>query len=333
MKPTKDQKKSTSVMEVLMEKSKEPIGLAKKIILSERFEDRKIRDAVHHYLQDWNDFTHPGSFSIACEAVNGNPHNVVRIQAAIAMIAAAFDIHDDIIDESEIKHARPTVFGKFGKNIALLLGNAFLLGGYDLLMKETENLSKENFRDIRATMKSALFETGNAHVLELGLRTVANVKPEEYLKVFNMKAASIEADFRIGATLGRGTADEIESLAKYGRIIGLLTQLREEFIDVFEVSELNQRLHSEYLPFPLICAMQDRKLAWKIRKVISKNCVKAEDVEELVSMVFRSGRVMELKNVMKEYVTECIGLVSEIKPEEIRNVLSLLASSMLEDLE
>jgi geranylgeranyl pyrophosphate synthase len=113
----------------------------------------------------------------------------------------------------------------------------------------------------------------------------------------------------------------------------VLTQLREEFIDIFDVSEFNQRVRSEYLPLPIICAIQDQKLARKIRKVTIKNFVTSEEVEKLVSMIFKSKKVMELRNTMKSYVTECIHLVSIIKSEKIRSLLSLLASSMLEDLE
>ncbi len=49
-----------------------------------------------------------------------------------------------------------------------------------------------------------------------------------------MKAASVEADMRIDAIVGGGNEKEIEALTKYGRILGMLATLREEFIDVFD---------------------------------------------------------------------------------------------------
>ncbi|MGB8779389.1 MAG: polyprenyl synthetase family protein [Candidatus Bathyarchaeia archaeon] len=67
---------------------------------------------------------------MACEAIGADPDSVLPVQAAITMMAAAFDIHDDFIDESKAKHGVLTVFGKFGKNVALLLGEAFLTEGF-----------------------------------------------------------------------------------------------------------------------------------------------------------------------------------------------------------
>ena len=58
----------------------------------------------------------------------------------MAMIAAAFDIHDDIMDNSKRKHDHMTVFGKFGSEISILLGDAFLIKGLTLLGPPHQNM-------------------------------------------------------------------------------------------------------------------------------------------------------------------------------------------------
>ena len=59
-----------------------------------------------------------------------------------------------------------------------------------------------------------------------------DVVPEEYMRILEMKAASIEADMRIGAIAAGGRNADIEALTKYGRIVGILGTLREEFVDL-----------------------------------------------------------------------------------------------------
>jgi len=326
------QKQSKILVEELERRSKKPLEFAKEAILAEKIEYREMRKALEHYILHWNDFTHAGSFSIAYEAVGGNSGSVTRVQAAITMIAAALDIHDDVMDESEKKHGLPTVFGKFGGDIALLLGDAFLIEGFNLFTESISGLPQKKIKEIRAILKRALFEVGNGHALELNLRGRTSTNLEEYIEIFNMKAASIEVDFRIGAILGNGTRSEIDAMAKFGRILGTLAQLREEFIDIFDAEELNQRIRSEYLPLPILVAMQENELKAKIQELTSGGKVEVSNVDELINLVFKSRSVEKLKRKMQDLAAESAHLTSAIRRKETRNLLCSLASSMLEDL-
>ena len=109
-----------------------------------------------------------------------------------------------------------------------------------------------------------LFEVGNAHALEVGLKERKNITPSDYLKITEMKAASIEADMHFGALFGGGKDTEVEVLAKIGRILGILATLRGDLVDVFDIEELRQRISVQDLPLPLIFAMHDQKVKGKV---------------------------------------------------------------------
>lgn len=326
----KTRKQSEIVLTELTKKSKNALEFAKRTILSEKIQYRKLHDALEYYVSNWNDITHPGLFAVAYEAVRGELQAAVPVQAAVAMMAAAFDMHDDIIDKSVLKHGAPTVFGKFGEEIALLLGNAFLIEGFTLFVKSLEELDQEKAK-VFETIKQSLYEFGNAHALELSLKKRADAPPEEYLKILEMKAASIEGDMRIGAIIGGGTNKEVEALARYGRILGTLAMLREEFVDVFDVKELNQRVSSEYLPIPVLYAMQDRESKKKIEKLLT-NEITSSDVDFLVDTVFETKNVGNLKKYMQGLVVEAIHTASKIGNGKSKHLLRSFASSTLEDI-
>jgi geranylgeranyl pyrophosphate synthase len=326
------QKKSDMLVEELKGRSSKALELARKTILAERTQSRKVLEALEYYTLHWNDFTHPGFFSIACEAVGTDPHSVLPVQAAIALMAAAFDIHDDLIDESKTKHGVPTVFGKFGKDIGLLLGDAFLIGGYTLLEESIVELPREKRKEALETFKTALFELGNAHALELELKLKGEVLPKAYMRILKMKASSIEADMRIGALVGGGTKEEIQTLAEFGRILGTLATLREEFIDVFEIEELENRVHSECLPIPILYAMEDRESARTIEKLLAKQRMTGKDIDTLVDVVFNSESVMRLKKKMQNLAARGFHLASKINIEKSATLLRNLSECALEDL-
>lgn len=328
----KRKKTSEVLLEVLKERSKKGLEFARRTILAEKIECEEISEALEYYTSNWKNFTHPGLFSIACEVVGGDPDKAVKVQAAIAMIAAALDVHDDIIDKSDIKYGRPTVFGKFGHDMALLLGNAFFVSGFTLLSKSTAKLRKEKMREILETIKKSLFELGSAHALESNLKGKMNIAPEDYMQILKMKAASIEADMRIGAIAGEGTNSEIEVLTKYGRILGILGTLREEFIDVFEIEELSHRMHNECLPIPVLYALQDKDSKESIQRLLAKKQVTSEDIDGLLDVVFEAKSVRKLKKMIRDFVEENIRLISEIRSSKSKMLLKELATSTLEDL-
>jgi len=326
------QKKGKIIIADLKKRSKKGLELAKQILQTEKIEHPTLRDALDHYLMHWNDSTHPSLFSIACEATGGDPDDVISPQAALAMMAAAFDIHDDIIDKSEIKHKIATVYGKFDAEIALLLGDAFLIEGFKLLVDSTAILPKEKKREALETVKRLTFEVGNAHALEVGLKERKNFAPDDCMKVIEMKAAGIELDMHLGALFGGGKDAEVEVLARLGRILGILGTLREEFVDVFEIEELCQRIAVQDLPLPLLFAMQDQKAKRKVLNITSKPNITKSDVAELVDVTLEAEHVVKLKEEMRLLIEEGLDLTSNLQRPKLQSILRLLLSFMLEDL-
>ena len=316
----------------LKKRSEKGLELAKHILQAEEINYPKLFEPLEHYLAHWDEFTHPGLFSIAYEAVGGDPDVVAPTQAAIAMMAAAFDIHDDIIDKSKVKHKITTVYGKFGAEMALLLGNAFLIEGFKLFVDSTLILPKEKEKSALETLKRLLFEVGNAHALEVGLKERKNVAPNDYMKITEMKAASIEADMHLGALFGGGEDAEVEVLGRVGRILGILATLRDDLIDVFDIEELRQRISVQDLPLPLLFAMQDQETKRKVMNIISKPRITKSVVTALVDYTLEAKSVVQLKGQMQFLIEEGLSLTNKLPTTKLQSQLQALLSFMLEDL-
>jgi geranylgeranyl pyrophosphate synthase len=316
----------------LKKRSKKGLSFAKKVMKKEKMHHDKLRHALNHYLYYWNDFTHAGLFSVACDAVGGSNEKVVATQASIAMMAAAFDIHDDIIDKSTAKLKIPTVYGKYGVEMALLLGNAFLIKGFKLFVDTTKDLSQKNQDIALDKIKDLLFQVGNAHALEVGMKENKKFTPKDYLKITELKAASVEADMYLGALFGGGKKEETEVLSEIGRILGILATLRDDLIDVFDIQELNTRLSVNDLPLPLIFAMDKRDVKDRANKIIAKPRLSDQNVAELVDLTLVSKPVIELKEKMKKLIDKGLNLAEKLPNSATQVKIKLLLSFMLEDL-
>jgi len=122
-----NKKSMQKVKKLLEERGRKAYEVAKEEILNEEIEYEPIRDALRYFIQElWQNFQRPALLSLACKSVGGNPEKTNSIGVALILLTGAADIHDDIIDQSETKGSKPTVFGKFGRDIALLVGGALL---------------------------------------------------------------------------------------------------------------------------------------------------------------------------------------------------------------
>lgn len=322
---------SEKILKILKKKSQRSVKFAKDELQAEKIESEKVREAMEYYLSNWTFSTHQGLFAIACESVNGKPNGAVETQAAMAMLTAAVDVHDDIIDRSSIKHGKSTVFGKYGLEIALLLGNAFFVSGFTLLGKCVTGMSAEKARRVMETVKRLMFEVGTAHALELNLKKRFDVRPEEYMRVLRMKAASAEASMRLGAIIGGGTEAEVEALTRYGRILGLLATIREEFIDIYETKELRQRIENECLPAPILYVLQGENPG-KIKSILMKRQATEADANKILDLVMKSRETEKLKKSMNTMVDEGMNFLSELARNDSKELLTLLLRATREDL-
>src|SRR5512143_2293878 len=85
---------------ILQEKGRIAVELARQSVLREQIDYAPLQDALHYFIEGWNDVLHPALVWLACEAVGGKPETTDKVGAALVLLAGGADIHDDVIDGS-----------------------------------------------------------------------------------------------------------------------------------------------------------------------------------------------------------------------------------------
>ena len=286
---------------LLHERGKEALELARKAVLEEKIESKMVREALTYFMNDyWHDVTRPALLSLLCEAVGGDPDMTTPIGISITLISGGIDIHDDIVDQSKHKESKPTVYGKFGKDIALLVGDALIFKGFNMLYQATEKgIPPEQVMAISDIIRKTFFELGDAEALELQFRGKETATPEDYLYVIRKKAADVEAYTRISAIIGGGSKEEIEALAEYGRILGMLVILRDEMIDMLDPKETIHRIKKEHLSITIVYALQNPELKPVISALIKKTTT-IKSAEKLSMLVDEAEGFSQLHECMQQ---------------------------------
>jgi geranylgeranyl pyrophosphate synthase len=308
---------------------KEALQFSKNYVLQEEIEYKPLNEALKYFFENWFDVIHPTLISLSCEAVGGKKNETVKIGASIVLLAGAADIHDDIIDNSIMKDSNPTVFGKFGKDIAILAGDALILKGVYLLHEACKTLPKNKEEEIFNALKKTFFEMSSGVAKEASLRGKTSIPLEEFLSIVEEKVATVEASMKIGAIIGGGTEQEIAILSHFGRNYGMLLSLRDEFVDVFEFSEIKNRLANECLPLPILLALQDEAKCESLTNIFNKE-ITPENVEEILNLSIDCTASKNLIVHMKDLVEKETYKLSSININ--KETLSLLILSTIEDL-
>ena len=318
------------VRALLVERGQKALELARQTILRERIEFKPLQDALSYFILDWEDVLHPGLLSLCCEAMGGKRETTYLVGAALVLLAGGADIHDDVIDQSTIKDSKPTVFGKFGKDIAILAGDTLLFKGLYTLQEACEVLPTNQKKLIMETTERAFFKITGAEAKEASLRQKIDLAPEEYFDVIKEKVAVSEATAKIGALLGGATLDDSENLGKFGRTFGILFTLRDEFIDVFELDELKNRVENECLPLPVLFALGDSKKAEGIKRLLTLGQITEKEMKIIPDLVMGSKKTCELRREMRTMIKQERIRLAPLK--HCRNQLMLLLRAMVEDL-
>jgi geranylgeranyl diphosphate synthase type II len=328
----KKEKLMPQILGLLEKRSSGSLEEARKRLLMVKVETTKAHEALEYYAKNWNDIIHPAILSLSCDAVADELRNVMDMQVIILFLTAAMDIHDDVIDKSKTKGNKTTIYGKFGENLAILMGDALLLEGFVMLHEYKSSITLESFNSIMEIIKNSFFEIGNAHLMELQIRRKTSAEPDEYLHIVEKKAAIFEGICEIGAIIGKGSESQVNAIKTYGRTLGFLAMLREEFIDMFEPAELQNRMDNECLPLPVAYALEDPKVRKLIRTL--RGSKKTQDnIHELIDVVYENKNVIGLKKIMEERAEQAIDILTASNLKEKPAIdLTTLTRGTLEDL-
>ena len=162
---------------------------------------------------------------LASECVGEIDDNTFAAACAIEFLHTESVIHDDIIDNETLRRQKDPFHIKYGYNTSVLTGD-FVLG---LILNIASRINNPRVTKNLATTAMMMSE---GEVIEGRLETSEDVTFDDYLKVIEYKTATaFETASRLGAIISGGSEEEIESLADYGKNIGIAYQIRDDLLD------------------------------------------------------------------------------------------------------
>lgn len=139
-------------------------------------------------------------------------------------------LHDDLMDNADMRRGHLTVHKKWDANTAILSGDSMLVMAYQRM----ENCAPEKLGDVLGLFTETALEIGEGQQYDMDFERRSDVTVEEYVEMIRLKTSVLLAcALKIGAILGDAPNDDADNLYRFGERIGLAFQLQDDLLDVY----------------------------------------------------------------------------------------------------
>jgi octaprenyl-diphosphate synthase len=186
--------------------------------------------------------------------------DVFLAASAIELLHTESVIHDDIIDQENLRRGKPSFHVKFGYNSSILTAD-FVLGIILNIGSKIKNPM------VSSELSKAAIKMSEGEMMEIQMAKNRDINMREYIQVLENKTASLfEAASKIGAILGGGSEDEIHSMSTFGHLLGIAYQIHDDLVDWNNEDRLfNALIRKKNTPTEIVPQMEDLYLDYSAR--------------------------------------------------------------------
>ena len=139
-------------------------------------------------------------------------------------------LHDDLMDNADMRRGHETVHRKWDANTAILSGDSMLVLAYERMAK----CNPVYLSDVLHTFTETALEIGEGQQYDMEFETRNDVTEDEYIEMIRLKTSVLLACAqKIGAILAGASKQDQDNLYKFGEQIGLAFQLQDDYLDVY----------------------------------------------------------------------------------------------------
>ena len=237
-------------------------------------------------------------------------HGAVTIE----LLHTATLIHDDVVDEADMRRGQPSLNSIFDNRKTVLCGDFFLSSAL------TQSVLTNNF-EIISTIANLGKKLAEGELQQLFIAEEVIISEKEYFNVIRQKTASLlSACMKIGALTVNADRDVVKSFANLGELIGMCVQLRDDIFDYFSENigkPTGNDIREGKITLPLIYAFEHTSAAQsdQARAIVKNKDFTDENIAYLIDFAKDNGGIDYTYSVLENTTEQAKQIVSEMNFE------------------
>jgi len=266
-----------------------------------------VRDVCTYVLGSGGKRLRPALVLLISRMLSYTGERDVRYGAVIEMIHTATLIHDDIIDESDLRRGRPTANNKWGNQPTVLVGDWLYSRAMDLCLELGDV-------DVMRQLVTATLRMTEGEILADQQRGRLAIDDVAYMDITRRKTAELfAAACAIPALFQPSTLHLTEPLAEFGRDLGICFQLVDDLLDFTAARDklgkpvmADLREGKATLPIILLLPRLDGRQTGRLQSVVSTGRFDEISEDEVLELVRTSGTLEETQSRARAYAERAL---------------------------
>ena len=298
-------------------------------------EPKQLYEPIKYTLASGGKRIRPVLVLAACNAFSESIDKAINPALAIELFHNFTLIHDDIMDNAPLRRNNPTVFAKWGSDIAILSGDALNILAYQLLSKT----DKEHLTPVLNVFNTIALGVCDGQQLDMDFESTQYVTQDEYLTMIELKTSILlKGALQIGAIVGGAKQSDIIQIGEFGKNIGLAFQLQDDLLDSYgDVNAFGKKIGGDIIANKkTFLTIKAYSLAKGQSLELLNSYFKAENIDpqKKIEGVLKIYNEVGIKEIAQEKIDEYYQLAMNaldklsVKPER-KDVLTCIAKKIM----
>jgi len=255
----------------------------------------------------------------------------INLAACIELIHAATLMHDDVIDNGEMRRGKKTLNSMWGNQSSILIGD-YLLSRCFEMMVEDGNL------EVLKLLSSTSAKIAQGEILQLQHKGEIDMLEETYFKIISSKTAELfAAATKVGAILGNKNSKIKDALGFYGKNLGLTFQIADDTLDYnSDLNLFGKKIGNDFfegkVTLPIILLYQKTNDLEKnqIREFFSKKNRNEENFHIILKLIKKYNIIKQCYKKAEHFVSLASNSLSILENSDEKKIFEKLTSFSLE---
>ncbi len=181
---------------------------------------------------------------LTVDAFGGSVDRAMPVAMAVELFHNFTLLHDDIMDNAAMRRGKPSVYAKWGGNVAILSGDAMLITAYKYLA----DADADKLPRVMQLFNNMALEVCEGQQYDMDFEQKEEVSVEDYIQMIERKtSALLSGSALIGATLAGASEDDNRKIYRFATELGLAFQLQDDMLDSYGDEALGKKIGGDIL--------------------------------------------------------------------------------------